>query len=221
MPEVVPDRSGGSAVLAGSFNPAIFQPQWFAAQGLISRGEADAAEIQIVHPQVTQFNTETFYLQVTPEQFVLGSKPNTTAEPIRDLAVGTFYILEHTPITALGINRQMHIPMSSEAAWHRLGDKLAPKVAWSALLPARPGMETLEISSPVPDRPAGTKINVRVQPSKQIQFGAYFEVNCHYAVSSPESAREECMEILKTEWKEKQEHALRIANDIVHWSEQE
>jgi hypothetical protein len=31
-----------------SFNPQIFQPAWFAAEGLIRKGEAEAAKIEIV-----------------------------------------------------------------------------------------------------------------------------------------------------------------------------
>jgi hypothetical protein len=35
----------GTNVVLGSFNPAIFQPAWFAKQGLLSAEEANGAEI--------------------------------------------------------------------------------------------------------------------------------------------------------------------------------
>jgi len=207
-------------VLLGAFNPTIFQPRWFASQGLLSQGEADSAEIQIIHPQVCQFNTEGFYLQVTPDRFLLGSKPDAVSEPVRDLASGTFFILEHTPLTALGINRQMHFKLRSETEWHRLGDKLTPKEPWKGLLPSRPGMETIQISSIVPDQPSGTMVNVIVQPSKHVTHGAYFEVNNQYRFSSAENARQECLDILKKDWTEKQAYALTIARSIISWSEE-
>ncbi len=44
-----------SIVLVGSFNPAIFQPMWFAANELIGRADAENAEVAVVHPDITQF----------------------------------------------------------------------------------------------------------------------------------------------------------------------
>ncbi len=42
-------------VVLGKFNPSIFHPAWFAAQNLIRTKEADAANIQIVHPEASFF----------------------------------------------------------------------------------------------------------------------------------------------------------------------
>jgi hypothetical protein len=41
-----------SLVLVGSLNPAIFHPEWFVRQRLVSRGEAEKAETAIISPQV-------------------------------------------------------------------------------------------------------------------------------------------------------------------------
>jgi hypothetical protein len=114
-------------VLLGSFNPGIFHPQWFARQGLLPDGEVDSSTLQVVHPQASQFETERFFIQVTLDRFQAMTKPNTPGDVLRDLVLGAFTVLEHTPMKALGMNRQMHFSMGSEEAWHRLGDKLAPK----------------------------------------------------------------------------------------------
>jgi hypothetical protein len=48
MAELIPEISGGTVVLLGSFNPKIFQPEWFARQKLLPQAEADASEIKVI-----------------------------------------------------------------------------------------------------------------------------------------------------------------------------
>jgi hypothetical protein len=206
-----------SIVLIGAFNPAIFHPQWFGRQGLLPAGEAENAALQVVHPQMSQFETERFYIQVTQDRFTAVTKPNTSGEPLRDLVYATFVILEHTPVTAMGMNRQMHFAMGSEDAWHRLGDKLAPKEPWSPLLPHRPGLRTLEIHSSSKD-PKESSMTVKVQPSVLVTHGAYFEINSHHPGSSMDSGRSEALQILKNEWDSAQEKGETIARDVLEWS---
>jgi hypothetical protein len=44
---IVPEIDQASLVLLGRFNPAIFQPFWFARHGIVGADEAGAAEIEI------------------------------------------------------------------------------------------------------------------------------------------------------------------------------
>jgi hypothetical protein len=134
MPLRLPEIDAASVVLVGSFNPSIFQPQWFARQGLLPPAEADAAEIKVLVPQICHFETERFIVQVTNTNFLAASKANTSSPPLRDLVIGAFFILEHTPATAIGLNREMHFQMESEERWHRLGDRLVPKEGWRGVL---------------------------------------------------------------------------------------
>jgi len=145
MPE--PDISGANVVLIGSFNPKIFQPEWFLRQNLLPESEAEEADIKVIHPEVCQFETERFVIQVTSERFIAASKASTNPEPLRDLVLGAFFILEHTPVTAMGLNRQMHFQMNSESEWNKIGDRLAPKEGWTGVLGDKPGMLSLIIQS--------------------------------------------------------------------------
>jgi len=216
MAERNPEISGSSIVLRGSFNPAIFQPAWFAQQNLLAQAEAEASELKIVHPQISSFETERFVLQITTDRFVAASKPNASSEPLRDLVVGTFFILEHTPVTAIGLNRQLHFPMKSEDEWHRLGDKLAPKDGWNGVLEGRPGMRSLDILT-YNAQPAGSSMMVRVQPSVLVKFGAYFETNEQYLAPNNEPLKA-LMQILRERWEEAQRYASKIANHILDWA---
>ena len=65
----MPQIRGLTIVLIGDFNPTIFQPAWFAAQGFITDEEARTAAIGIIHPDVTAFELSWLKLQVDRERF--------------------------------------------------------------------------------------------------------------------------------------------------------
>lgn len=222
MSDQTPQISSSSIVLAGSFNPRIFQPEWFARQGLMSKEQVEAAEIRVIVPEVAHFETEQVVIQVTQERFIASSNPNANAVPLRDLVQGTFFILEHTPITAMGLNRHMHFPLESEEMWHQVGDKLAPKDPWNDILEGSAGMQSLFITTARGTNPGGwhekehpgSKYTVRIEPSTRIKFGVYFETNEHYPAPKDEPLNA-LMGILSGRWEESQTHALRIANHIL------
>jgi hypothetical protein len=216
MPEYTLEVSGASIVLVGSFNPAIFHPEWFARNGLLPQGEVDSAELQVVHPQLSQFETERFSFQITTDRFTGMTKPNTIAGPLQDLILGTFYVLEHTPVQAMGMNRVLHFSMGSEEAWHRLGDKLAPKEPWNDILEGRPGMRNLDILTQG-ESPRGSSLMVRVQPSLLIQPGVYFEINNHHTASEGGGLKS-MMEILRNQWETSQKKGEEIARHILEWA---
>jgi hypothetical protein len=143
MAQRIPEINGAGIVMTGSFNATIFQPQWFARFNLLPVAEADAAKVKILVPQVCEFETERFHIQVTEDRFMALSKPAANPAPLLDLVAGTFFVLEHTPVTALGLNRMMHFSLDSEEHWHQVGNKLAPKEGWNGILPGRVGMRSL------------------------------------------------------------------------------
>lgn len=213
MPE--PEIMGASVVLLGSFNPAIFHPQWFASQNLLPKGEAESATIKVVVPAVCEFETERFQIQVVQERFMAISKPGANSEPLRDLLVGTFFILEHTPVTAMGLNHHLHFQMKTEADWHRIGDRLAPKDGWNGVLHGRPGMLSLTITTEAAD--SHPKTTVRVEPSVKLKSGVYFDINEHYPFEKDDKLRK-IMAVLQERWKEADLHAKNIANHIIEWA---
>src|SRR5437867_1304432 len=95
---------GVSIVLRGNFNPSIFQPAWLASHSLLRRQEADAAKINVIHPELTSFTAEWLILEVTKDRFGAATIHQAHAEPLRDLVLGVFTLLEHTPFTKMGMN---------------------------------------------------------------------------------------------------------------------
>ena len=210
MTAPTPDIQHTGIVLLGDCNPKIFQPAWFAAEGLIGKQQAEEATIEVVHPHIVVFSLDQLRLQIDRDRFTV----ETTEEPyerVRDLVSGTFRLLRHTPLRMMGINKRMHFKIPSEDRWHAFGHKLAPKDPWKGIL-EKPGMRSLTMEqSSRPDELKGY-IRVKVEPSAKVHPGIYFDVNDHYEVEEPDAAIgcDEIMGILDQVWDEAQDRANKI-----------
>jgi len=181
-----PEIQGVSIVALGSFNPAIFQPLWFSRNNLIRDEEAEHAndKLEIIHREVSMFATEWFSLQVTTDRFVVENSDPTKNDALRDLAMGTFRILEHTPIGAFGFNRNQHFRMSEQDEWNTFGDYYAPKDPWSDIL-TNPRMRTLMVQGKREGCDAD-RMQIRIEPSGKLHPGVFVHVNQHYQVDREE-----------------------------------
>lgn len=172
--------------------------------GLLSQDLADNANVNVVSPEVTQFQAEWLDLTVTQERLVCG----TTQEPyvrVHDLLVRTFKErLPHTPLAGFGLNRQAHCRVSDASTRKRLFERLAPIDPWSScsthfgLDDDRSGLQSIKMSQNGPgNRPHGDAINVTVEPSIRIADGAgvYVAVNDHYTLQPPDSP-ESCVQLI-------------------------
>jgi|CZKU01.1.fsa_nt_gi hypothetical protein len=176
LPKVHEDQF--AIVLRGNFNPAIFQPAWFAAKGLIRESEATAAAIEMVHPELAQFRAGWLQVSVTRDRFVATTEDPACQGPLRDLVVGTFELLEQTPTTALGLNRAMQVDLLDDGAWHGLGHLIVPKEPWANIL-EKPGLRAVLMEGERTDRVPGRRF-FRVEPSLKHAHTAFVEVNCEY-----------------------------------------
>jgi hypothetical protein len=187
-----------TVVLLGKFNPAIFQPAWLAAKGLIRESESTEAQIEIVHPDVAQFRAAWLHLSVTRDRFSASTTDQASYAPLRDLVVGIFQLLEQTPCTHLGLNRAVQVDMVNEAQWHALGHLVAPKAPWAQILET-PGLRTLTMEGRRQDGLPG-KYYVRVEPSAKRPYGAHIEVTSEYIVPGTGDATAHFVERLQKDW---------------------
>ena len=93
MSEFIPEISGYQIVFLGSFNPKIFQPEWFARHKLLPEEQAATAEVKVITQQLSQFETEQVILQVTTDRFTAATKVNAHPLPLSDIVQGTFSLL--------------------------------------------------------------------------------------------------------------------------------
>jgi hypothetical protein len=172
--EPIHDRA--SIVLLGQFNPAIFQPAWLARHALIRDEEAMNVKKLVVTEQVTNFEVDWLTLSVTTQRFSVFTDQAAYSMALRDLVLGAFSLLEHTPFWALGMNRHLHYRVESEDQWHQYGHFLVPKEPWTGLID-KPGMRAVTIWGTRPEAP-GARIQYVVEPSQRVRpWGLYFSFN--------------------------------------------
>lgn len=166
-----------SIVLVGGFNPQIFHPIWFAQEQLLRKSEADAAKIEIVHPDFSAFSTDWLALQVTRDRFTATIKSDVYLDHLKDFLVGSFSILSHTPIAKIGINWEQQVEFRNENDWHNLGHYLAPKSPWKDFIDS-PGLRSLSIKGRRSDGNHGYVL-IFVEPIQELKQMVKFRVNDH------------------------------------------
>ncbi|MDX2143426.1 MAG: hypothetical protein SFV19_08730 [Rhodospirillaceae bacterium] len=223
-------RRTASIVIRGAFNPLIFHPLWFAESQLIGSDEAKKATehngIKILHPDVTIWELDWLNIQVSKERFAATVK----AEPyerVHDLVVGAFTVLIHTPLRLVGINLETVFSAESAKHYHAIGDTLAPKSCWAALLgefnaEKRAGglRELVMEHSPRADGLKGY-IRTKVAPTPEDNFDVLVEVNDHIEVAKepvtpgadPLNARD-VLDIIQAHWLTSQKRSQAITDSI-------
>ena len=211
------EQSTASLVVLGDFAPTIFHPRWFHDYGLLGKGETnesvDDKNFTLV-PHLANFKVGQFEFQITRERFQVTTNREDYFEPMRDLAQGTFSILDNSPVRAIGFNWGVHIRTGSEAAWHAVGDRLTPKANWKELWPKHIGMQDVSMRLDRDDQFVGA-INVSVQPSFTLQYAVYIGINDHFDFSAKESFKaSDAAQFIKTEWQKGQDRAKIILEGI-------
>lgn len=200
-----------SAVLLGQFNPAIFHPLWFANQNLLSEAETRTADLRLTHSELSAFRAGWLTIEVTQSSFKAQTTSAAHFVMLRDLVVGTFQVLEHTPVTAVGINRRMHFRVADEQVWHAFGHTLAPKALWSEVL-TDAGLLTMTIQGKRPGSSA-TYARARVEPSRAVHPGIFIDVNEHYEGRGTTAST--YVELLRDNWDVAITHAEVIGQHIL------
>ncbi|MER5522554.1 hypothetical protein [Streptomyces sp. NPDC002763] len=206
-----PEHEQASIVLVGSFNPKIFQPAWFAAQGLIRQEEADEANVQVVNNDICVFETGWFGLEVINDRWMLISRATPAFESLRDLALGTFSVLRHDPVQKVGLNAYAHYAMPSREALDNFGHKIAPKDGvWRPVMDD-PRLLSLTIQGARTDDHPGA-VRTKIEPSAKIPDGLFIDVNDEYANSDSSSA-DWARDLLSEEW---DNHRARVSSIREH-----
>jgi hypothetical protein len=211
-----PESEGLEIVLVGSFNSAIFHPQWFLRQGLIGEQEAIESDIKVVSPDITDVRFGGLRILCVGDRLTLGTSNVAYSEKLRDLVEAVLGLLPHTPIHACGINPGVHYRVDSVAYWHKIGHALAPKdLVWNDLFPDS-GMQNLIIKAPRKGDYPG-EINITVQPSTRYKPGVSILVNWHYDVRTDlkqTGGADAIRAFIHSEWDSVCRQARRVAEKI-------
>lgn len=214
----IPEGEGLEVGVIGSFNPAIFHPEWFLRQKLIGEEDAKEARVNVVGSEVTDVQICGIKLVCINDRFSLGTANISHAARLQDFLFQIFTLLPHIPITAVGINPHAHYQVVDTQYWHKIGHTLAPKeLIWDDLKQLeKPGMLSLTITSLRKGEFPG-QINVRVEPSHSFQPGLFVQSNYHYQLPAGavhSGATELLMKFIKAEWDPACAMARIVANKI-------
>lgn len=204
-----------SIVLRGHFSPSILQPAWLAARGLVREEESEAAEIELIHPSAAVYSMAWLQISVRQDKFVARTSQQAYHEPLRDLVAGVFDILGHTPLQAMGLNRDFHFELSSENEWHRIGHRLVPKSDWEQVLD-EPGTQSLTVQGLRSDDLDGY-VRITIEPSVRVRHGLYVLVNDHYQLATSKDLTEDTSQVLSVlseNWKHSMDQSLRLAERL-------
>jgi hypothetical protein len=211
-PSPMIELEGVAVVLRGAFNPGLFHPAWLAHQQLIKESEVTEAEVSFVTQTVSAFRVGPFAISAEASAFVVETSDMSAILAVRDLVVGIFRVLEHCPITHLGINRRMHFKMPNEEAWHRVGHRLVPKDPWPSLL-EQPGTQSVSVKGA--RRGASSRsVLVTVEPSVRVKTAVYVGTNEHFEAPA-DSAPTTLIQTLEAEYEPALLFARKLADDLL------
>ena len=237
---IKPELDNASIVLLGSFNPRIFQPAWFAQHKMIGSKEAEQlANLFQFKEQVVAFRVDMFELNVQQNRFVINSLDDHPAEHIKDLVISCFgKYLPHTPVTAMGINRNVHFDTGDFEVRDRVGSRLAPKDAWGKW-----GEEIQKAYDEPRDKRGGmlsitmlqqnlrlegynVSVQAKVEPSYKVEDGRgiFVDVNNHFELSDDGQSIPDAslaVETLEANWKTSMSRAAMIADQIMALTEKQ
>ena len=190
--------------IIGSFNPAIFHPEWFLRQKLIGEDDAKEAKVNVVGSEVSDIQICGIKLVCINDRFSLGTENVSLAPRMQDLLLQIFTLLPHVPISACGINPHAHYVINNLQYWHKIGHTLAPKeLVWDDIKQLeKPGMLSLSITAMRQGEFPG-QINVRVEPSHRFQPGLFVQSNYHFPLpreADHSGATELLLKFVKSEW---------------------
>jgi hypothetical protein len=105
----------------------------------------------------------------------------------------------------------MHFKMASEADYHDVGHRLAPKALWDGLI-ANPGLASLQISG-LSNGNRPRRFTVSVQPSSKVKPGVFIATNEEYKVEQENAP--ELLTLLQDNWESTQRGARTMAGELL------
>lgn len=204
-----------SLVFLGDFNPVIIQPFWLAEKKLIKEQEAVGINVELIHNELAKYELSWASLEITKKRFELRTSKEPYFDPLKDLLISIFSILNETPINALGINHIFHIGLPDKERYYEFGNKLAPLKIWDEIL-SNPRVLQLEVTEESRKDGLPGYLRVKINPSDQkIQYGVSININDHYSIQPGATGRKgELLTTLKENWVLSNNKAFEIVENL-------
>ena len=210
-----------SVVVLGQFNPDFFRPEWFVSKAMLPKNVVGSADVEIISPLLTRFRTDWLHFHADPVRFEACTSQFPCVR-IRDFVMRTFHEnLADTSINAIGINRDVHFCVSSDAQRRKFGRLIAPVEPWksiakrSDLSASQNRLASLTMKYPLLENGSTPcQLNVMIEPSELVDSGhsgIRVHVNEHFETSENEASQFKLLDCLESQF----DSAVTRADDIV------
>lgn len=214
MTTAVRELRNVSLAFEGHFNPLIVQPDWLLAQGLIDEKDRESvleSEQAIVTPEYAAIRLPWLVLEITRDSAYLSStRESETLDRVREIAIGLFSSLPHTPITSINVAYSWHMYVEQDR-WTELLEALAPAGPFVDVLNGEIAFDTLRQRAPYEDH----RLTITLQPSRLEGLVAFLQVDSEWPI--PEHLAQNAghaLSLLDGHWDEMRHNAERIRNTI-------
>ena len=208
-----------SFVGIGHFSPPQFSPYWLQSENLIRNENVDKKKVFIA-PDISHFSIPGITFRVYPESLEIATDDARYFQPIKDLVMGIFSILDRTPIYRFGVNHGYHFQVESEADLNKLRDSLSPKKFWEKNLESVLLKELTIQAKNKYSSEEGDNAKVTVARSNKVRHGVYVHINNHFEVIQKNSFDQTnyLVETIKSHWLEMEKGSKEILKGIMELS---
>lgn len=182
-------------VLIGTFNPAIFQPEWFRTHDLLPEAEVNAAtsvrEKMYVANDAAMIDFGSVKLEVITDRWAITTDRPDWFTDIGSLVTSIFDLLSHTPVKVFGANFIEHWPKDRASA-----DDVVKR--WLPLEPLAKIIGTpVRLGGSVHSEWEGYRTTLWLEPSTQLKGGIFatqnYELTLKHGVP-------ELLTVLRRDW---------------------
>lgn len=227
MQSIKPERKQYSIVLIGTFNPLMFQPEWFGRNEVIPKEEVEFTRNKnnvlqtIITPQLTQFRTSQFSITIEENRFqvIAEKEPLLT---IKDFVRKTFEKLGGLTIVAYGFNYSAHYQFNNISEIHTFADKLAPKKYWGSFLgkdvsgdDRKGGLLSLQMQQTKENNEGQILITMQRSATNLFKNGIFLNCNDHTNINSDHSAAEIVIEKIEKDFDGAFINMANIQEDLI------
>ncbi|WP_146083033.1 hypothetical protein [Rathayibacter sp. AY1E8] len=200
-----------SIVVRGYFDVEMFTPRWFLDRKLIGQAEYDNQSIEVFGPEIRGFILDWLSFSVEAETMQFQTANPEEFFRLRDAAMGTLRLLEDVEVSAVGLNHEHHLYVSSEEDLHAVGYTLVPKKPWSNLVPDSKMLSLIIRGTPVEGYSGYNQ--VKVEPSNLFGDAIYVSNNEHFSLRGDEAIDVMDNDPYASPTSEKRLLAIRILGD--------
>jgi hypothetical protein len=197
------DLVGHSIVIVGTFDPSRMQPGELVKNGLFDEADLSGLTYSMILQDIVVGSLPWISFTVEREKLTATTTlTSPAAEPVRDFVLDLIELMPARQYSALGINRDTHLPLHSKDDLQALLDRLAAKMIrssvpidddarlslgaphdarpnqWLEIL-VQPVLRTLSVQGNRDDGTSGS-VTVRVEPSIRVLPAVYVQINDHF-----------------------------------------